>query len=137
MMFIIHSDRVYHDTRVARLICTSIPNLSSIVIEWITQYAGKPEFSCIGFAYFCLKHIRIEKIDSWTIIHNQKPTCIIELNSSSNKRDFHFAVRLDDDRYLSQWGNGGVIVISSLTEMHTFFQTDTIQWVSDISPDTN
>jgi hypothetical protein len=117
--------------------------------EWFKSYYTLHTYSCAGFLYYMMhgKHFPSPKLWQTFPIRDVR-------NGQSNDRarlsnyvlltayhprpvqeDFHFALFVPElDSYLSQFGNGGRIIIGSLDEMNRFFNTDKVTYISDMTP---
>ena len=114
---------------------------------WMKKYYGDNKLSCRGFAYFIMKSNQKEdnyydnEIDLdldltsslWSVrLYNleQKRLELLEKIEFpyiiSFEKGNHFALRLEENLYLSQWGMGGDIVLSDLDAMQCFYTTDEI-----------
>jgi hypothetical protein len=108
---------------------------------WIKQYAKDKAYSCGTFCAFMTHTCNAPRSGSTQIEYktSSEPTSCVYLHSktrtSRQPTHHHFALCLaaaaqdKNQRFLSQWGNGGAIMISTLADMHLFFKTDSIRHV--------
>ena len=107
---------------------------------WLSKYQGKTQYSCAGFAYWMQgSDATACSPDHWSVFpaSNATRTSVVLLSSTTRPENFHFAVRVEGapaESYVSQFGNGGSVVVTGLNEMHRFFETDTVVGVVRMSP---
>jgi hypothetical protein len=114
--------------------------------HWLDTKSGLKSYSCMGFSYFITTGVDFPPVKQWNVFFSDTPTDLIRLTSSVNPKDFHQAIRLPKDvrvegisgnvesLYLSQFGNGGIVVVSTLKVVNSFFETDTMQYVKSMRP---
>jgi hypothetical protein len=101
------------------------------------KYHLDKRFSCGGFLYY-ISHgtLPLPVPKYWASEDSEKVTNMILLNNE-HKKGHHFAWYLKElDLYLSQYGNGGEIVLSDLEDMQQFFKTTNFTYIKYIEPAT-
>jgi hypothetical protein len=105
---------------------------------WFKNYYEKKNYSCGNFLYFMIHSKNVKDNKHWKVIYSKKESEYVLLkddNDKENKNKYHFALYLPElDKYLSQFGNGGLIVLSNLDEMHRFFDTNSLYFLETLFP---
>jgi hypothetical protein len=116
-------------------------NLNDNVIRdrlsfWFENKHNNSKYSCVGFLYYMMTGINFSPVISWNFQKTFDKNNYIYLSSTKNTKDFHCALYIEEyDIYLSQFGNGGEIVLTKLDNMARYFETDKIEYVTMLQPD--
>lgn len=106
---------------------------------WFTRYCGQREHSCGSFLYWMMTGMDPCPIPPfWTSYPSEEPTNWILLDdreSTTPGTNHHYASFLPEIQcYVSQYGNGGAVILSDLTDMQTFFETTTVEYIATMQP---
>ncbi len=105
---------------------------------WIQSKKGNVGYSCIGFLYYLTYGVDVSPATTWDIQFTNRPNNLVYIYSSKNIKNFHCALRIQElDLYLSQFGNGGSQILTSLENMQRFFETDSIKYITSLKPNNN
>lgn len=115
-------------------------DLDNKLKKWITKYKYNSKYSCVGFLYYMIHGKDFNPTKEWTVKLSDKQTPYVKICTDENNLDFHYALYISKlDLYLSQWGNGGEIILASMEHMQRFFlenkKSINIKYVEDLQPD--
>lgn len=113
--------------------------------DWINTHYANPRYSCAGFFYY-LTHGPDQLLDiakNTHIIPSLEPNDYVYLSQLHCKDGihtqegdvypFHYAIFIKDlGLYVSQFGNGGPIVLCDLAAMHAYFDTTTLTYIRSL-----
>lgn len=115
--------------------------LNSRFNYYLRLYKNKDKSNCASFLYYMINgEYPNKKIKSWKPIYSNVPTNYFLLLDDGNEKEnlklnYHFALYLPENgKYLSQFGNGGSIVLTNLKNMQSFFETKKIRYISNLQP---
>lgn len=105
--------------------------------DWFKYYYGDVQQSCAGFLYWNMKGILPSQPPPfWETRPSVEPTHFVLLDDRhASGKNHHYALFVPTiGCYLSQYGNGGAIVLSDLLDMTSFFETPTLEFIAEMHP---
>lgn len=106
----------------------------SRLLHWMQCYYLDSKNSCIGFLYHMMYGEELYHAHGVNMTPSLKPTDYVYLSKRHcDNSYFHYAMYVPTlQLYISQFGNGGAVVICDLEAMHRFCNTDTLAYVDTL-----
>jgi hypothetical protein len=106
--------------------------------NWLRLYYDNERYSCGDFLYFMINEEICFSHKNWIVSYSIEKTDYVLIKDDKEKENnsnYHFALFIPEiEKYISQFGRGGLLVLSNLEEMHRFFDTNRTYYIKNLKP---